>query len=278
MFDQQVSVTSTPLICCIHGVPCKKGGHEVRRPSARLGESPTQTPNNSLKLAPTLLAHGNEYENLEPLVESSLIPIAHETISNAPPRRPRELLSLTSESGGTQFPKSSTKASCDGVYENIDMGQTGGQVQQQKNSNSVEGSKRAVVVVSDFYIGASNRHEASKLCSERGAFRLFHKMPSKLTKIHHLTEHLPLYVVYCDSNGHHRYYAIRTKKMDNLLLKNPPSSYYVQTKLKDAPTFTSLTDLVRYYVTYVYLKPNADGTTETECFEPPNPINKRPKK
>ncbi|KAI6197248.1 hypothetical protein M3Y94_01202100 [Aphelenchoides besseyi] len=158
------------------------------------------------------------------------------------------------------------------------MGQTGGQVQQQKNSNSVEGSKRAVVVVSDFYIGASNRHEASKLCSERGAFRLFHKMPSKLTKIHHLTEHLPLYVVYCDSNGHHRYYAIRTKKMDNLLLKNPPSSYYVQTKLKDAPTFTSLTDLVRYYVTYVYLKPNADGTTETECFEPPNPINKRPKK
>ncbi|KAI6172267.1 Glutathione S-transferase-1 [Aphelenchoides besseyi] len=171
------------------------GVREVRRPSARLGESPTQTPNNSLRLPPTL-GPTNEYENLEPLDERSLIPVAHESNLTAPSRRPRELASLTSENGGTQLPKSSSKASCDGVYENITMG----------------------------------------------------------------------------------YYAVRTKKMDNLLLKNPPTSYYVDTKLKDAPTFANLTDLVRYYVTYVYLKPNSDGTIETECFEPPNPMNKRSQK
>ncbi|KAI6172316.1 hypothetical protein M3Y98_00959200 [Aphelenchoides besseyi] len=253
-------MTSTPLICCIHGVPCKK---RIRRPSARLGESPTQTPNNSLRLPPTL-GPTNEYENLEPLDERSLIPVAHESNLTAPSRRPREFASLTSENGGTQLPKSSSKASCDGVYENITMGQTDGQVHRQKNSNNVKGGKRSSVDVSDFYIGVLNRHEASSLCNERGAFRLFHKVPSKHVKFRHLTENLPLYVVYCDSKV--------------TMLFNPPTSYYVDTKLKDAPTFANLTDLVRYYVTYVYLKPNSDGTIETECFEPPNPMNKRSQK
>ncbi|KAI6194657.1 hypothetical protein M3Y96_01147800 [Aphelenchoides besseyi] len=273
-------MTSTPLICCIHGVPCKKGVREVRRPSARLGESPTQTPNNSLRLPPTL-GPTNEYENLELLDGRSLIPVAHESNLTEPSRRPRELASLTSENGGTQLPKSSSKASCDGVYENITMGQTDGQVHRQKNSNNVKGGKRSSVDVSDFYIGVLNRHEASSLCNERGAFRLFHKVPSKHVKFRHLTENLPLYVVYWSLSARNpieTYYAVRTKKMDNLLLKNPPTSYYVDTKLKDAPTFANLTDLVRYYVTYVYLKPNSDGTIETECFEPPNPMNKRSQK
>ncbi|KAI6228478.1 hypothetical protein M3Y95_00626600 [Aphelenchoides besseyi] len=275
MFDQQVSVTSTPLICCIHGVPCKKGGHEVRRPSARLGESPTQTPNNSLKLAPTLLAHGNEYENLEPLVESSLIPIAHETISTAPPRRPRELASLTSESGGTQFPKSSTKASCDGVYENIDMGQTGSKVQQQVNLSLVDIAKRSAVKLSDFYIGILTRQQAAGLCNERGAFRLFHKLPSKLEEFRHLKPHIRIYVVYRNSAGQHRFYPIRSA-----IYKNSSENFqcfFVDSGVKDYPTFTSLTALVCYYSTYVYMKINKDGSIDVDSFGPSNEIGNKGK-
>ncbi|KAI6194711.1 hypothetical protein M3Y96_01153700 [Aphelenchoides besseyi] len=178
-----VIMTSTPLICCIHGVPCKKGVREVRRPSARLGESPTQTPNNSLRLPPTL-GPTNEYENLEPLDERSLIPVAHESNLTAPSHRPREFASLTSENGGTQLPKSSSKASCDGVYENITMG----------------------------------------------------------------------------------FYPIRTAIFDNSFVNVPSTCYYVDSGVKDVPTFTSLTALVCYYSTYVYMKINKDGTINVDSF------------
>lgn len=129
----------------------------------------------------------------------------------------------------------------------------------------------------DYYLGTRTAEQAERQCPQLTDFRLYHKIPSKVSKLEELNDCLPLTVVYCTSAG--AYWSVSPCKLHYRIgyfshypvcelsaAHNRSRRIYVDYGDRAAPKFSSMSELIRYYSLYFHLNPQAIGFGEPDVF------------
>ncbi|KAI6197460.1 hypothetical protein M3Y94_01227000 [Aphelenchoides besseyi] len=229
-----------PTICCVHGLPCKKGREPTTRP---IDAFASMVENDGYVALP-----------LQPAVYLSMKP----TEKRRGPER-NSLISSNKNFYANQFPNSRQLSIVpqNETYENLtDINNAISNTLTMEQPIIPSKSAKALDDVAAFYLGVMSENEAACLCPIRTKFRLYHKL-EPINSVDSLVPNVQLFLVYRTSTGSFRHFPI----IEEVTLDpfQGHMTYYAVGDTENAQKFITLVALVRYYNTYVQMQTNSKG-------------------